>query len=131
MLRVMIVDDDLAILETLQDFISLLDNLEIVASASSLPQALALLEEIDLDLLITDLHIANESGLNLANKFRAKREGGFVIIMTASADPSDQSNALSAGIDIFLSKTSLVTDLIGAIDQAQAAIFQPSTHSLI
>jgi len=68
-------------------------------------QALAILAEGGVDLLLTDCHMPGMDGFALARKIRADEKGHLPIIaLSASALPEQVQRCLDAGMDDFLAK---------------------------
>ncbi len=85
------------------------------------PEALALLETDDFDVVLMDLHMPTMDGLETASRIRAREVEGEhmpIIAMTASAFEEDRTNCLAGGMDGFLSKPVRAADLIRALKEA-------------
>lgn len=84
---VLVVDDD--------DALRLLCrvNLEIdgyrVLEAGTLPAARGLLAAEPVDVVLLDVHVGNEDGIELLRELRAARPGLPVALFTGTADPND------------------------------------------
>lgn len=80
MMRCIIIDDEPLALELLQDNISKVDNLELVASCRNAAQAMQILQEQTIDLIFCDIQMPGISGLQLVKSLPQKP---LVIFVTA------------------------------------------------
>ncbi len=101
-LRVLIVDDDPAILDTLGDYIHSLGHH--VTGRRSAQEALDALRDDAFSLLITDAQMDGMDGLELARRVRANYPGIAILVMTAHENEYPMSAALRAGADGYVSK---------------------------
>ncbi len=90
-----------------------------VSSTSSAFEALNAFDEAVPDVLISDLGMPEENGLELMRKVRLfpTGRGGLVpaIALTGYATPRDRERALAAGYQLHLAKPVESSDLIAAI----------------
>jgi two-component system response regulator AtoC len=104
--RVLIVDDEKNIRESLRKYCSL-ESIEAVCTGSA-EEALAILEEESFDVLITDLKLHGaDSGMDGQALLEAVQEKGFpvpVIMISAHGQITDAVNALKAGARDYLVK---------------------------
>ncbi len=82
-------------------------------------EALALLDDNDIDLVISDWHMMGESGLDLLKNVRSeKRTAGIAFVMlTADAERKRVQEAMEAGIDGYIVKPVSFQKLYGIINQ--------------
>ncbi len=98
-----------------------------VVSAGSGEEALGILERTVVDLVITDIHMAGISGIELCARIKAERRFGYVpvILLTAVSDLDSRVAGLAAGADDFFSKPVSPDELqtrMGALLRLKAAI---------
>src|SRR5215472_3116271 len=99
--HLLVVDDDARLLELLRRYLS--DNGFRVTTAQSAAEARAKLAAFAFDLIVLDVMMPGESGLELTQALR--REGRvLVLLLTAMAEPEDRVNGLELGADDYLSK---------------------------
>ncbi len=96
--RVLIVDDHPMIRSAVA---MLLDGSDftIAASAGSVESALQAIRDEDPDMIILDLAMPGESGLDVLRRMRAAGDGRPVIILTAAIDDFSLREALSLAVD--------------------------------
>ena len=100
--RVLVVDDDAAMCELLEHG---LRRREFEVESSTSPRsALALLEAQDIDVLVTDLNMAEIDGFRLCQAATAARPGLPVIMITAFGDLETAIGAIRAGAYDFITK---------------------------
>lgn len=100
--RVLLVDDEAAILRTFRAYLE--DRGYSVATASSGAQAEALLQRQVFDLCFLDLRLGGESGLDVLQQLRSQAPWMRVIIVTALSAVDTAVDAMQAGAADYLVK---------------------------
>src|SRR5271167_541977 len=99
--HLLVVDDDARLGELLRRYLS--DGGFRVTIAGNAREARAHLASFAFDLVVLDVMMPGESGLELTRALRA--EGRIpVLLLTAMAEPEDRVNGLEQGADDYLSK---------------------------
>ena len=99
--HLLVVDDDARLRELLRRYLS--DNGFRVTTAQDAGEARAKLAAFAFDLIVLDVMMPGESGLDLTRALRS--EGRVpVLLLTAMAEPEDRVNGLELGADDYLSK---------------------------
>lgn len=101
-LRVLVVDDDPGILETLGDYIRGLGHK--VTGRRNAQEALEALRDDAFSLVITDAQMEGMDGLELARRIRSNYPDIAILVMTAHENKYPISEALRAGADGYISK---------------------------
>lgn len=113
--RVLVVDDHL---RTLAAIAALLHEeyprIEVVGTASDGDSALQKLAAAAPDVVVLDLDLGRERGIDLLPAIRC-HPGVTVVILSASDDPRERAQALAAGARAFISKFSPAEELVAAI----------------
>jgi signal transduction histidine kinase/ActR/RegA family two-component response regulator len=116
-IQVLLVDDDEDTLQLLT--VSLNESHATVQTASSVAEALELLEWFQPDVLVSDLAMPGEDGYSLISKLRAfEAEKGRhtpAVALTSYVRIEDRTRALSAGFNMFVPKPIQSNELIVAI----------------
>jgi two-component system phosphate regulon response regulator OmpR len=99
--HLLVVDDDERLRELLQRYLS--SNGFRVSAASDAADARALMKSMAFDLLILDVMMPGESGLDLARAIRASSQTP-VLMLTARGDTEDRIAGLEHGADDYLPK---------------------------
>src|SRR6201987_2648028 len=99
--HLLVVDDDARLRELLRRFLS--DSCFRVTAAADAGEARSNLASFAFDLVVLDVMMPGESGLELTRALRA--EGRIpVLLLTAMAEPEDRVNGLEQGAGDYLSK---------------------------
>src|SRR5512138_418444 len=93
--RILVVDDELSMREFLEILLRKRDHE--VLTVASLPAALAVAQEGDLDLVVTDLRLGDASGLELLREVKARAPATEVVIITAFATAENAVQAMKLG----------------------------------
>jgi two-component system phosphate regulon response regulator OmpR len=99
--HILVVDDDTRLRELLKSFLSR-SGFRVTAAASA-KEARERLQGLDFDLIVLDVMMPGESGLDLAGALR--KQGDVPILMlTAMGEPKDRIAGLEKGVDDYLGK---------------------------
>ena len=116
MTRVLLVDDDLSLTETLQ--LGLARRGYSVTCASSATEALDALKLDDFDVVVTDLNMKGGSGIELCQKIAESHRDTPAIVLTAFGNYETAVAAIRAGAYDFISKP-VQLDVLGiAVERA-------------
>ena len=99
--HLLVVDDDARLRELLRRYLS--DSGFRVTAAGNAAEARANLANLAFDLIVLDVMMPGESGLELTRALRAERAVP-VLLLTAMAEPEDRVNGLEHGAEDYLSK---------------------------
>ncbi len=100
--HLLIVDDDTRIRELLSKF--LIDNGFIVSVAKNAGAAREILKEFIFDLLIVDVMMPGETGIEFTSWLRSQNNDVPILMLTAMGDSKDRINGLENGADDYLPK---------------------------
>ena len=113
---ILVVDDARATLEVIQR--NLAAEGYRVFTSESVAQALQLLTEHPVDLVITDLKMPGASGLELVRHVRDNLRDTQVMMITGYASVEGAVEAVKAGAEEYLAKPFTDEELIGAVGRA-------------
>ncbi len=99
--HILVVDDDNRLRELLKSFLS--RNGFRVTSAGNAGEARQRLESLDFDLIVLDVMMPGETGLDFAGALR-KTGDVPILMLTAMGDPKDRIAGLEKGVDDYLGK---------------------------
>ena len=102
MYRILIVDDEPSIRKTFSKFLSK-EGYETFA-AESVPEALAIFEKGNFDLVITDIVMPRISGIDLLKRFKTEHREVPVVIMTGEPALETATQALKEGAFDYITK---------------------------
>ena len=101
--KILIVDDERSIRELLEIFLTK-EGFQ-VTSASNAEEGLALAKGTDIDLVISDIKMADMSGIDFLRELRATNYSGHFILLTAYATTETAIQALKMGAFDYILKT--------------------------
>lgn len=99
--HILVVDDDTRLRSLLTRFLR--ESGFMVSSAKGAPEAREIMKQYKFDLLIVDIMMPGESGLEFLEKLR-EEDNVPVILLTAMGESSDRINGLECGADDYLPK---------------------------
>ena len=99
--HLLLVDDDVRILSLLSAYLS--QNNFLISSAHNSTEARCLLDYFEFDLLVIDIMMPGENGLELLENIR-KRTNVPAIFLSAKGESKDKISGLEIGADDYLSK---------------------------
>jgi two-component system, OmpR family, phosphate regulon response regulator OmpR len=121
--HLLVVDDDARLRELLRRYLT--DHGFRVTTAGDAAEARARLTSIAFDLLVLDVMMPGESGLDLTRNLR--RDGRLpILLLTAMAEPEDRINGLEHGADDYLAKPFEPRELVLRIRNILQRVPQPA-----
>ena len=99
--HILVVDDDTRLRELLKSFLS--RNGFRVTAASSAAEARQRLQGLDFDLIVLDVMMPGQTGLEFAAELRLNDDVP-ILMLTAMGDPKDRIAGLEKGVDDYLGK---------------------------
>jgi CheY-like chemotaxis protein len=108
---ILIVDDEPNQRMILEQALHMFDTSWQVIAVASASEALSAIERQQPDLIITDYHMPDMTGLELVEQIQARQLAIDVIVMTAYGSPEVQEAAEALGVTHFLTKPVPLTTL--------------------
>lgn len=102
--RIVIAEDDRRITELQQRFVEKIDGFQVEAIALTLEEARDLVEVLEPDLLLLDIHFPEGTGLELLSELRGTNQETDVILVTAAKEASTLQAALRGGVFDYILK---------------------------
>ena len=99
--HILVVDDDTRLRELLRSFLS--RNGFRVTAASSASEARQRLQGLDFDLIVLDVMMPGQTGLEFAGELR-RTDDVPILMLTAMGEPKDRIAGLEKGVDDYLGK---------------------------
>lgn len=115
--RILLVDDHQMILDGLSYIFQQSKSLEVVAKVNSVKDALRILENIKIDIVITDIDMPEISGLELLSKVKEMSDTIKVIMLSMHSDNQLVRKVMQKGADGYILKTANEEDMIMAVNQ--------------
>ncbi|KOR89075.1 response regulator transcription factor [Paenibacillus solani] len=111
MYRVMLIDDDVPMLKVLQQMIDWeANNLQIAGSTYSSAKALHMFEEVQPDIVITDIGLPQKNGIELADHFIRMKPEVRIVFLTCHEDFHYAQQAVKLQADDYLIKDQLTAE---------------------
>ncbi|MFC3039530.1 response regulator [Virgibacillus xinjiangensis] len=104
MIKVLIVEDDPMVAEFNKRFLSKVEGFQLMGIASSVEEAMDFLEEKDVQLILLDIYMSGENGLEMLSVIREKGLPIDVILITAATHTESIQTALHYGAIDYLIK---------------------------
>lgn len=104
MIRVLIVEDDPMVLEVNKGYLSKLDNFHLVASVSTASEAIEIVKNEKVDLVLLDIYLPEMSGIDLLKQLRRLNIPLDVITITAARDSETVHKMFRLGVIDYLVK---------------------------
>ena len=115
-IRVVLADDHKAIISIVRSALG--NEYEIVAAVENGRHALDAVLAFDPDVLITDISMPVLDGIQVATRLRQSSSRTKIIFLTMRQDPYFVAAALAAGVSGYVTKTTMSSDLLHAIEHA-------------
>ena len=113
--RLLVVDDDAAVLEIIQDMLHF-KGYRVVAVADG-KKALEAIETEEFDLVLTDLGMPGISGWEIARSVKAKNPKLPVVLLTGWGIQYGEEDLANEGVDLVLSKPLSLDELSEGIER--------------
>jgi DNA-binding NarL/FixJ family response regulator len=115
MIRVLVVDDHDIVRDALASLLGDVSDFQVVGVASSIRDALPLLDSTRPDIVLADLSLGDGSAVELVRALRRGRMKGRVIVITGFSDEFAAAEALTAGATGYVLKSQPTSELLDAI----------------
>jgi two-component system, NarL family, response regulator LiaR len=124
-IHVLLVEDEILVMEAIAALLALEPNICVVGKALTAAEALALAQQVALDVIILDLELPDRSGIEVAMVITQTNPVARVIMLTGHTDPQVIVAAFQAGAVGCVWKTQTAAALVAAIVRVHQG------HSLI
>jgi two-component system, NarL family, response regulator DevR len=121
-IRILIVDDHPVVRHGLKSLLAGHLDLEVVATAADGAEVLPLLARSPVDVILLDIQMRGQSGIDVARRVRQTHANVKIIILTTYDDESYLHQALSAGVHGYLLKSTshkTLPDSIRAVSRGE------------
>ena len=121
MYRVLLVDDETMLLDSLEVILSL-NDMEIVGKAHDGVEALSVLEGASCDIALVDLNMKGMGGIELIGHMKKRYPETRILVLTTFYDDANITDAIRGGADGYLLKDSGKDAILGAIRQIMGGV---------
>ena len=122
-IRVLVVDDDLFVRQSLQKMLSRTPGISTVGFAENGTQALEIFTSEAVDLVLMDVQLPDMDGVSTAAEIHALEPGAHVLMFSSRCDQNSLRKAIGAGASGYLLKDAEPGTLISAIHAAVSGLF--------
>jgi len=116
MMKVVIVDDHPLVRKGLTSILSLDGTMEVLGEATNSREALELFKTSKPDLVLVDLRLGNESGLDLITDAKRLGIACKFVVLTSSSEENDFKRAKELGVEGYILKEALPEELLHALN---------------
>lgn len=114
-MTVVSIDDFPLSRQGLMSILGLDDEFRFVGQASSVKEALDVIRRSNPDIIILDLRLNGESGLDILTEIKIRGSECKCVVLTSSFDPEDFRRASELGVDGYILKDAMPEEIIAAI----------------
>jgi two-component system, NarL family, response regulator DesR len=119
MIRILLAEDQAMLRGALSALLRLESDMDVIATAADGQEAWRLAEQLQPDVLVTDIEMPGLTGLELAQRVRERGLACKVVIVTTFARPGYLRRALEAGVLGYLLKDAPAEQLAEALRKVQ------------
>lgn len=119
-IQVLLVDDHELVRRGLRDLLSDEADLEVVAEAGSVEEALAVAMHVEPDVAVVDVRLGDGDGITLCRELRSKPNPPACLMLTAFDDEEAMVGAIMAGASGYLLKQVRGQDVVNAVREVAA-----------
>lgn len=116
-LNILLVDDHEVVRVGLRTLIERQPGMEVMGEAGTAAQAVFLARQLVPDVVVLDIRLPDDSGLEACRQIKAERPETKIIALTASSDEKAIFDAIAAGADGYVLKQIGSGELIRALEQ--------------
>ncbi|MBA4383493.1 MAG: hypothetical protein C0410_02035, partial [Anaerolinea sp.] len=124
-MNVLIVDDQISVINGILSGVHFKDlGIDVVRSAASSEEALAVFSETPVDIMMTDIEMPGENGLDLNKKIQAKYPDTIRILLTSHAEFSYAQESVKLGCFDYILQPAPYEDIEECLHRALEYIYQ-------
>ena len=114
-MKILIVDDHPLVRKGVLSTLSFEEDIEKIIEASNINEAMSALRKERPDLVIVDLYLGDEDGLEIIERARKNKFDTKFLVLTSSLKKEDFNRAEEFGVDGYILKEAFVEDILYAI----------------
>jgi NarL family two-component system response regulator LiaR len=126
--RTVLVDDDPMVVKVITSFLAQEPWIEVVGTAPSGTEGLAMIERLKPDIVLLDLELPDVDGYVMTSKIKAHQPAPAVIILTGHDTQDFRQAATGVEADGFVSKAHFTDTLVPLIRSLAEKFTAPSNH---
>jgi two-component system nitrate/nitrite response regulator NarL len=114
-MNVLIVDDHPLVRKGILSALSCEEDINVISEASNIEEAITLINSKKPNLVIVDLYLGKEDGLEIIRKVKSNNISTKFMILTSSIKKEDYIRSEEVGVDGYILKDAFAEDIIYAI----------------
>lgn len=114
-IKVLIVDDQESVRQSLRTILQLVGDIEVVGEADNGTEAVEQTKRLGPDVVLMDMKMSPSDGLSAAKSIREHSESVGVVMITMHDSDIARERAIAAGVDVFVEKGIAMEDLVEKI----------------
>ncbi len=115
MISVLLVDDHPVVIEGLRKLLEAAGDIDVTGTANDASQAIERAKTLRPDVILLDLRMPGATGIQATRRLREQEFAGAIILLTSYGDQAYVRQALEAGADGYLLKSTPSDELIDSI----------------
>jgi len=112
-IQVLLMDDHVVVREGLRALLERQDDIDVMAEASSVAEAVAL--DVEPDVVVADLMLPDERGVEVVRRLKERYQEAAILVLTMVDNPTDVQQCLAAGARGYLLKETAGSELVDAV----------------
>lgn len=113
---VIVVDDHALVRESIVRIVNSVSDMEVVGEAGDVPNAEALVDKLNPDIVCLDIGLGPDDGLEFAAKLKRRRPPPRIVVLSMHDGQSYLRRALALEVDAYVHKSSPSTELTRALE---------------
>jgi DNA-binding NarL/FixJ family response regulator len=119
-IRVLLADDHALVRQGFRRILEDETDIVVAGEAGGGAEAIALTQQLEPDIVVLDLGMPEINGLHAAIEIRRRRPRQPILMLSMHSDPQYVRNAFDAGVNGYILKNAMETDLIAAVRSVAA-----------
>jgi DNA-binding NarL/FixJ family response regulator len=120
-IKILIVDDQKSVRQSLGTILGLIDDFEVLGEASNGNEAIRLAAELSPDVVLMDMSMSELDGIEATRGIRDKNPGVGVVMLTMHGSDNARQRAFASGVDVFVEKGIPIEDLADTLRRVRKA----------
>ncbi|MEX2203772.1 MAG: response regulator transcription factor [Actinomycetota bacterium] len=112
-IAVLLMDDHVVVREGLRALLERQDDIDVMAEASTVAEAVAL--DVNPDVVVADLMLPDERGVEVVRRLKQRHQKAAILVLTMVDNPTDVQQCLAAGARGYLLKETAGSELVDAV----------------
>ncbi|WFA08273.1 response regulator transcription factor [Tissierella sp. Yu-01] len=114
-MKILVVDDHPLVRKGVSSTLSFEEETEKIFEASNIQEAISLINSEKPELIIVDLYLGNEDGLEIVRRAKSKNSNAKFMVLTSSLKKEDFLRSEEVGVDGYILKEAFAEDILYAV----------------